>query len=161
MSMLNRCLDFLETSGIPYSHSIHPPAYTAREVADAEFMPAHNLAKTVVYFGDNGFGMAVLPADSFVDFAELRRLMGLSHIRLASEPELGELFPDSELGAMPPFGSLFGLPTIVDIHIAELAFIAFNAGTHRDVLRMSFADFHVLTNPLIGSFCINQEVAAQ
>src|SRR5216684_6269360 len=95
MNMLERCETLLKRHGIRYSHSIHPPAFTAREVASAERMPAHGLAKVVVYFGDNGYGMVVLPADSIVDFGEVRRVLGLGDIRLASEGELTGLFPDS------------------------------------------------------------------
>ncbi len=160
MTMLRRCLAYLDANGVHYSHSIHPAAYTAREVADAEQMPAHNLAKVVVYYGDNGFGMAVLPADYFLDLDELGRLLGLSQIRLATEPELGTLFPSSELGAMPPFGNLFDIPVFVDSNIAAQPFIAFNAGTHRDVIHMRFDDFRDLVNPLVGSFALPAEMNA-
>ena len=86
--MLKRSLSYLKQSCVRYAHSIHPPADTARDVASAERMPAHNLAKTVVYFGDNGFGMVVLPSDCAADFAEIRRLLGLKDLRLATETVL-------------------------------------------------------------------------
>ena len=111
---LDRCFIALERNQIPYSHSVHPPAWTARQVARAEHMPAHRLAKVVVYDSDRGYGMLLLPADSVVDFAEVLRLLGLHQIRLASEVELGTLFPDCELGAMPPFGNLNEMPVLVD-----------------------------------------------
>ena len=160
MSILQRCFNYLERHGVRYSHSIHPPARTALETADAERMPAHELAKTVVYRGDNGFGMAVLPADHFLDLGELRRALGFSGVRLADEAELEKLFPGCELGAMPPFGPLFNLPVIVDADIAAQEFTAFNAGTHRDVIRMSFEDYRLLVEPLIGSVSLAREVFA-
>lgn len=154
MNTLHRCQKYLKQNGVRYAHSIHPPAYTASEVASAERMPAHDLAKVVVYSGDNGYGMLVLPADFMVDFAEVRRLLGLGEIRLATEAELIEVFPDCEVGAMPPFGSLFNLPVLADETIATAQFMAFNAGTHQDVLRMSVSDFHKLVNPLVAAFAV-------
>lgn len=154
--MLKRSLSYLKQSGVRYAHSIHPPADTARDVASAERMPAHNLAKTVVYFGDNGFGMVVLPSDCAADFAEIRRLLGLKDLRLATETELSEVFPECELGAMPPFGNLFDMPVLMDEGLAASEFIAFNAGTHRDAIHMSVADFHLLVNPLVASFAVKE-----
>jgi Ala-tRNA(Pro) deacylase len=160
MKTLIRCLEYLDRSYVVYSHSIHSPAYTAREVAAAERIPADEIAKTVVYFGDNGFGMVVLPADCLVNFAEVGRLMGLSHVRLASEAELAGLFPGSDLGAMPPFWNETEMPVLVDENVAAAEFIAFNAGTHRDVIRMSLADFRRLVNPLIAAFAVKEQVLA-
>ena len=159
MNMLKRCSRYLKQHGVRYAHSIHPPAYTAREVAAADRMPTHSMAKTVVYFGDNGNGMLVLPADYIVDFGEVRRLLGLTEIRLAAEPELSALFPDCELGAMPPFGNLFDMPVLMDENLATAEFMAFNAGTHRDVIRLSVADFHKLVNPLVAAFAVKQRAA--
>lgn len=158
MKMMKRCLTYLKKNGIRYSHSIHPLAYTAREVASAERMPAHNLVKTVIYFGDNGYGMVALPADYMVDFAEVRRLLGLTEIRLASEPEMAALFPDGEVGAMPPFGNWFNMPVLMDESIATVEFMGFNAGTHQDVIHISVADFHRIVNPLVASFAVKEPV---
>ena len=135
-----------------YPRSIHPRACTARQVAFEEEISPHRVAKAVVYKGDKGFGMAVVPADALVDLPELQFVLEWSHIRLATEDELGLLFPDCEVGAMPPFGNLYGLPVVVDAHLAEADVIAFNAGTHQDVVYMRFADFERLVHPLIYSF---------
>jgi Ala-tRNA(Pro) deacylase len=143
---------FLDYSGTRYLHSTHPQAYTAREVARAEELPPHQIAKTIVFYGDNGFGMAVLPGDAYANLQELRDLLGLSTIRLASEEELAQLFPDTEVGAMPPFGNLYGLPVFVDGDLAEEHMITFNAGTHRDAVHMRFADFTSLVGPSITYF---------
>ena len=154
MNVLQRCQKYLREHRINYSHSIHPPAYTARETASAEQMPAHSMAKTVVYQGDNGPGMLVLPADSVVSFGEVLRLLGLTEVRLATEEELTRLFPGSEVGAMPPFGNLFDMPVLLDEQLAEAEFMAFNAGTHRDVIHMKVSDFHELVNPLVAAFAV-------
>lgn len=154
MNTLHRCQRFLKQNGIRYAHSIHPPAYTAFETAAAERMPVHDLAKVVVYSGDNGYGMLVLPADYTADLEEVRRLLGLSELRLATESELIEVFPGCEAGAMPPFGNFFNLPVLVDEAVATAQFMVFTAGTHRDVLRMSVSDFHKLVNPLVASFSV-------
>ena len=159
MTILQRCQRYLKQHGVRYAHSIHAPAYTARDVASAERMPVHALAKTVVYRGDTGFGMLVLPADCVADLQEVRRLLGLSEIRLATEFELAKLFPECDLGAMPPLANFFDMPLLMDELIATADFMAFNAGTHRDVIHMCVADFHKLVNPLVASFAVVEPVA--
>ena len=114
MAMLQRLLRYLDENQVEYTHHTHPTAYTAREVASVEHIPAHRIAKVVVYFTENGYGMAVLPGDSMLDLQSLRTALGVSRLRLATESELADLFPDCELGAMPPFGNLFDLPVFVD-----------------------------------------------
>jgi Ala-tRNA(Pro) deacylase len=150
--ILTKLREFLDQNGVAYTHTVHPLAYTARELAYAERAPAREVAKTVIYLSENGYGMAVLPADSVVDLEQLRLDLGLSRLRLATEAELGELFPSCELGAMPPFGNLFGLPVYVDGRLAGEEMMMFNAGTHRDVIHMHFADFQRLVNPLVIPF---------
>ncbi len=149
MPMLDKLLQYLEQNQAPYERHNHPTAYTAREVASVEHVPAREVAKTVVFLSEKGYGMAVVGGDGMVDLAALRALLGVSKLRLATESELGELFPDCELGAMAPFGNLFGLPVFVDAALAGEEMIAFNAGTHRDVVHMRFADFQRLVNPSI------------
>ncbi len=148
---MQRWLDYLNANRVHYSWSMHRSAGTALKTADAERIPAHEFAKVVVYFCETGFGMAVVPADRLVDLREIGYLLGVSYIRLADESEMAELFPDCELGAMPPFGEAFNMPVLVDTSIAENKFIVFNIGTHRDAVRMSFEAYRRLVNPLIGS----------
>jgi Ala-tRNA(Pro) deacylase len=147
MSMLQKLLAFLDDNQAKYTHHSHPTAYTAREVASVEHVPAHKIAKTVVFFSENGYGMAVLPGDSMLDLHGLQALLRVSRLRLATESELNDLFPDCELGAMAPFGNLSGLPVFVDSSLADEENIAFNAGTHRDVLHMRFEDYQRLVQP--------------
>ncbi len=149
MAMLQRLLQYLDENQVEYTHHTHPTAYTAREVASVEHIPAHRIAKVVVYFTENGYGMAVLPGDSMLDLQSLRTALGVSRLRLATESELADLFPDCELGAMPPFGNLFDLPVFVDGGLTTEETIAFNAGTHRDVVHMKYRDFERLVRPKV------------
>ena len=152
MTTLERCLDLLDRSRVWYAHTKHPLAFTAAEVASAEHLSPHKLAKTVVYASAQGYGLALLPADSLIDMQQLGAFLNDPAIRLATEQELGQLFPECELGAMPPLGNLFHLPVIVDTSVAEQEFIAFNAGTHLDVIHMSYGDYDRLVDPGVGKF---------
>ncbi|MDE3196287.1 MAG: YbaK/EbsC family protein [Acidobacteriota bacterium] len=159
MPDIGRWLQYFDKRHIRYSHSTHTRTSTARGTADSERVPAHELAKTVVYFGSSGFGIVVVPADKMVDLPKVGRLMGLSHIRLATEKELEGLFPDCEIGAMPPFGENCEMPVLVDAGIVG-EFIAFTLGTHRDVIRLSFADFQRLARPKIAAITEDRFVHA-
>ena len=160
MSALNKWLEYLGQKGIRYSHSVHAPAQTALETAAAERIPPRDLAKPVVYMGGAGFGMAVVAADELVDLPEVERLFGMTWIRLATEDELAELFPDCELGAMPPLGHLYQVPVLIDEGIAAREFIAFAIGTHRDVVRISVRDYKRLVKPLIASITLSRAILA-
>lgn len=152
MTTLQSCLNYLDVHGIRYAHTTHSLAYTAEEVAAAEHMSPHRMAKTVVCRSNDSYLMVAVPADAYVDMEQLRLAAGMPSLRIADEADLFVLFPDSELGAMPPLGSLIGLPVYVDREIASQEFIAFNAGTHRDVIHMRFIDFRRLVQPVIGDF---------
>ncbi len=152
MAILPRLQELLEEQNVPYSHTTHPLAYTAREVAQAEHLRPHEVAKTVVFLADGDYGFAVLPANCLVDLQALREALGAAHVRLATESEIAHLFPDMELGAMPPFGNLYDMPVYVDSSLADEETIAFNAGTHKDVLHLKFSDFQKLVKPVMISF---------
>jgi|SRR5690349_18648555 len=151
MPLSERLRDFLDSHHAEYTVTLHPKAFTAREVAAAEHLPAREVAKSVVVFGDGDYHMIVIPANRLVDFQEVRLTLGLSQVRLATEDELGKLFPDSELGAMPPFGSLYGIQVYLDNSLAGEEMIAFNAGTHRDVMHMKTLDYRKLAQPTLVS----------
>ena len=102
MTILKQILKYLDDNGVIYLHTIHEPAYTARDVAAVEHLPTRDVAKVVVFHSERGYGMAVLPADRLLDLKHLRSTLVLAHLRLATEEELALLFPDCELGAMPP-----------------------------------------------------------
>lgn len=154
MAMLDNLLAFLSERQVAHTHTTHPTAYTAREVANAEHVPEHSVAKVVVFFTQDNYGMAVLPADSVVDLEELRLALGTPRLRLATEHELMELFPRCELGAMPPLGNgtMFEMPVYVDETLTTEPEITFNAGTHRDVVHMAYQDYAKLVRPVVVRF---------
>jgi Ala-tRNA(Pro) deacylase len=152
MEILGRLRDFLDKNNVQYQHTSHGRVYTAREAAFAEHLPPHNFAKTVVFFSENGYGMAVLPADTLVDLNQLRQDLGLARLRLATESELDELFSDCEVGAMPPFGNLYGIPVYMDSIMTGQQAITFNAGTHQDVVHMRLRDYERLVKPAVVPF---------
>jgi len=142
---------FLDSHQAEFTLTTHPQAYTAREVAAAEKLPAREVAKTVVVFGDGTYHMVVIPASRLVDFHEVHAALGLTQARMATETELARLFPDCELGAMPPLGPLYNLPVYLDGTLASQDMIAFNAGSHREVIHMRTSEFRRLALPRIVS----------
>ena len=143
---------FLDENQVEFRHRTHPPAFTARELAHVDHVPERRVAKTVVFLADGAFAMAVLPADERVDIERLRVALGSKDLRLATEDELKKLFPDCETGAMPPFGKLYGLPVYVDKRLAKQELLEFNAGSHRDEIRMSYHEFARVVEPLVTPF---------
>ncbi len=154
MKTLDQLVALLEMRDIAYRHDQHPLTYTARETARAEHVPPRCFAKVVIVHGQEGFSMAVLPADRIVDLEELRAAFGTHHLRLATEHEMEKLFPSCELGAMPPFGNgtMFDMPVWVDGLLLAEEQICFNAGTHRDVIWMSTEDWEQLVKPSVLAF---------
>jgi Ala-tRNA(Pro) deacylase len=151
MPLSERLRSFLDSHHAEYSVTVHPNVYRAVDVAAAEHIPAREVAKTVVLFGDGEYFMVAVPASKLVDLHEIRPTLGFSQVRLATEDELGKLFPDCELGAMPPLGPLYGFAVYLDSTLAAQDTIAFNAGTHRDEIHMRTADFRQLVQPQIVS----------
>ena len=141
--------EYLDANHIAYTTISHSAAYTAQGIAALTHIPGKEMAKTVILHVDEGFAMAVLPASQHVDLRELRRELGAKHVQLAKEEEFKELFPGCELGAMPPFGNLYGLPVFVDEILTQDKEIAFNAGSHSELVRMSYVDFARLVKPKI------------
>lgn len=144
--------DYLENQHIPYSTISHGKTYTAQEIAEATHISGKSLAKTVMIKLDGKMVMAVVPAAYRVNFHLMKELTGATKIELAHENEFRELFPDYETGAMPPFGNLYGLDVYVAESLAEEEAIAFNAGTHTDLVKMAFATFAKLVKPKILRF---------
>ncbi len=146
---------YLDLKKVPYSHHSHRLAYTAREVAAAEHVSGMMVAKTVVLKTGGDYAMAVVPASTKVDLKTLKWELGVKELRLATEREFQGLFPDSEVGAMPPFGNLYGLPVYVDESLTRDREIVFNAGTHQDTIEMKYEDFSRLVDPKVFSFALN------
>lgn len=143
---------FLGDAHVPYTVLPHRPAFTAQEEAAALHVRGRDWAKVVVCIADGVPIQAVLPAPLAVNLDRLREASGASTVRFAFEHELRALYPDCELGAMPPFGPLYGQRVFVDAGLACEPEIVFNAGTHRDAIRMRYADFAATAKPIVGHF---------
>jgi Ala-tRNA(Pro) deacylase len=151
MSISTRLKGFHDENQAPYSVMTHITAYTAQGAATAMQISGKELAKTVVLWTGEEMILAVLPAANHVSLDKLAGEVGKS-LRLATEQEFSSLFPDCELGVMPPFGSLYNLAVYVDESLAGDEAIVFNAGTHRDAIRMRYDDFVRLAKPRVWSF---------
>ena len=150
MPISARIKNHLEENKIPYSLLTHPSSYTAQGAAAVMHVPGREVAKTVVVQAGKDYYLVVLPASYHVKPEKIAHVIGLP-TRLASEDEFCSLFPDCELGAMPPLGELYGLSVYVDETLAAGKEIIFNAGTHRDAIRMSYDDFVRLAHPTVCS----------
>ena len=139
--------ELLDREGIKYITIQHSRAYTAQEVAAAAHVSGKEMAKTVVTKIDGKPALVVLPAGEKVDFDQIRANTGAHDVELATEQEFATLFPGCELGAMPPFGNLYGLDTYVTRSLADDDEIAFNAGTHTELIRMPYRDFERVVHP--------------
>jgi Ala-tRNA(Pro) deacylase len=143
---------FLDEKGAKYVVISHAPAYTAQEIAALAHIPGKQLAKTVMVKIDGRIAMAVLPASYVVDFDRLKAAAGASEVTLASEDEFRSLFPESEVGAMAPFGNLYDMAVFADESLAEDEEIAFNAGSHKELFRMAYKEFETLVKPKVVGF---------
>jgi Ala-tRNA(Pro) deacylase len=144
--------EFLNKAHIPYSTVTHPPAFTAQEEAAVTHVPGRDWAKTIVCYADAEPVLVVLPATLSIDFDKLKDLAGANTLRLATEQEIAGLYPDCEVGAMPPFGPLYHQRVFVDERLTQDHDILFNAGTHTDAIRMRYADFAAAVQPITGNF---------
>ncbi len=160
MSIAKRVREYLEASQVPYTHCTHRLAYTAQEVAAAQHVPGREMAKTIVVTADLQHLMVVLPAVMKLDMKSLREELPYKHVQLATEKEFSTLFPDSEIGAMVPFGNLYNLPVYVDKSLSANEEIVFNAGTHIDTIRMKYQDFERLVQPKIINAATRLEMAS-
>jgi Ala-tRNA(Pro) deacylase len=98
------------------------------------------------------FVTMVLPVTMKIDFQRLRGIFGTHRVQLATEEELAHLFPDCEVGAMPPLGTLYGLPVYVDRSLIGDEEIVFEGGTHSEAIRMRYWDFAALVFPVVTEF---------
>ncbi len=147
-----RLEDYLIGNNAVFQHTVHPAAPTALTAARRDHVPAREMAKAVIVNADGAFVMAVLPANRSVDFGKLRKRLRAREVRIATEFEMLKLFPDVELGAVPPIGALYDMPVYADETLAREPEVAFNGGTHTDSIHMSFAEFDRLTSPAVCSF---------
>jgi Ala-tRNA(Pro) deacylase len=149
---IQKLKQFLDGRGIRYVTVRHSPAFTSQEVAASAHISGYEIAKTVMVKVDGKMAMAVLPAPLHVDLRHLTELIGADHVELADEGEFKALFPECELGAMPPFGALYGMETYVAERLTKDEYIAFNAGTHTELYRMRYRDFEQLVAPKVLAF---------
>jgi Ala-tRNA(Pro) deacylase len=147
---LEQLLQFLDTNAVKYVTVKHSPAYTAQEVAALAHVPGKEWAKTVMVKLDGKIAMAVVPASCRVIFDLLKEASGAHAAELATEQEFRDLCPGCEVGAMPPFGNLFGMDVYADESLAADPEIAFNAGTHTEMVMLPFADFLRLVQPKVA-----------
>lgn len=146
----------LDERSIKYISINHSPAYTARETAASTFVPRREFAKTIIVDMDGEKIMAVVSASRHVDISNLRNLASANEARLATEDEFRELFPDCELGAMPPFGSLYELRVFVDAMVTEVDDLCFNAGSHEQIMRMNCDDYLGFEQPVVGAIAVKE-----
>lgn len=144
--------DYLDQNRIKYLTITHSPAYTAQEVAASAHVPGRDMAKTVIVWVADALAMVVLPANRKVVLHDLVELTGNGDVRLATEEEFASRFPDCEVGAMPPFGNLYGMDVCVSPSLAAAERIDFNAGSHTEIIQMAYADFARLVKPRVASF---------
>jgi Ala-tRNA(Pro) deacylase len=152
MTCKDRLEAYLRDNQVPYQTQHHPTAFTAQAVAESEHISGRLLAKVVMVVADGDLVMLVLPATRRVDVAQVAALLDAREVRLAEENEFAATFPDCDLGAMPAFGNLYGVPVYVDKTLAEDETIYVQAGTHTDTISLTYADFARLVNPKVADF---------
>lgn len=147
---IRKLREFLDSNGVKYFVISHSRAYTALEIAAVSHVPGKELAKTVMVAIDGKMAMAVLPASRQLDFDLLREVTGTHEVKLASEHDFAGLFPDCEIGAMPPFGNLYGMDVYVSEELEEDEEISFNAGAHTELMRLPYNQFKRLVHPKVA-----------
>ncbi len=152
MAKITDLLRYLQSNKVEFQVLDHDPAFSAHDVAAVAHIPESEMAKAILIKIDEHFWMAVLRADQRINQQMIRRVFGAKNVELAHEEGLGALFPDCQIGAMPPFGNLYGLPVLLEECLAEDEEIVFNACTHTKAIRMKFKDFRHLAKPVIAGF---------
>lgn len=152
MSIPQRIGEFLDSQGVRHDLLPHAEAFAAQDVAHSLHVSGRRLAKAVVLDADGRLVMAVLPASHRLDLAEFQAALEARRLAMLSESELAKIFPDCQLGAVPPFGNLYGIDVWMDSTLAETEEIVVCAGTHADCLRMKSADYLNLVKPKLGRF---------
>ena len=146
--------EYLKDRGVHFSMHEHAPAYTAQEVAAEEHVSGHMTAKAVVIHTGDRYVMCVLPASYKLDMQKVAQALKADSIRMADEIEMAKLFPDSEVGAEPPFGNLYDIQTVVDEHLAGDEDIIFQSGSHRQAIRMRYTDYAALAEPNVADLAV-------
>jgi Ala-tRNA(Pro) deacylase len=153
MEIPKRLIDRLNENKIHYETLHHPEAVTAQRIAQAEHVKGRHQAKVVIVKSGDQHVMTVVPADHQIDLEKAEKTIGKA-VSLGKEEEFKSLFPDCAIGAMPPFGNLYDLPTYVDKDLAQQDYIVFEAGTHTDAIKMSYRDFEKIVKPKVADLAI-------
>ena len=153
MNIPKRLIDCLEQNKARYEVLKHPEAVTAQRIAQAEHVKGRHHAKVVMLKAGDEHVMAAIPADHQIDLKKATRAIGQPAL-LAREEEFKSLFPDCAVGAMPPLGNLYGVQTFVDKRLAEQDYIVFEAGTHRDAIKMSYRDYEKIAQPRVADLAV-------
>ena len=152
---VQRLQEFLDEHQVKYVIISHSRAFTTQEIAAATHIPGKELAKSVIVEIDGTMAMAVVPGSQKVDLDLLRDAVGAQRVTLAKEGTFKDRFPECDLGAMPPFGNLYGMPVYVADSLTEDEEIAFNAGSHTQLVKLSYRDFERLVQPRVMHFAVN------
>lgn len=144
--------DFLDLQGVPYRLSQHRTTYTSQDLAAAEHVPGRKVVKPVVVEADGRLVLCALPATRKVDLQALRQTLNASDVQLIAERTLNRLFPGCDLGAEPPIGNMYGLPTLLDESLIGADEVTFQAGTHEDAVTMRFTDYRRVANARVEDF---------
>jgi Ala-tRNA(Pro) deacylase len=150
--------EFLDEHKVKYVTLSHSPAYTAQEIAAKAHVPGKDIAKTVLVKIDGKLVMAVLPGSFKINFESLKKALGSDNVRLADEHEFIDKFPDCEVGAMPPFGNLYGVEVFVANNLAEDEEILFNACSHSQLIKMAYSDYERLVKPVRLDFAFQSKL---
>jgi Ala-tRNA(Pro) deacylase len=152
MKCRERMEQYLRENGVGFEVMTHSQAFTMQEVAAALHVPGDQVAKVVIVCAADEMAMLVLPAPYRLNIEKARALLGVEDAHLAKEKEFAALFPDCATGAMPPFGNLYDVPVYVDQTLAAQPDIVFRIGTHRETMKIAYADFGRLVEPTVGEF---------
>jgi len=145
-------MEFLKKSGVKYEVTKHRPTFTAQQMAAEEHESGKYIAKPVIVNADGKNMMCVLSASHKIDLGALKKQLGAKSVKLLDEDQMSKLFPDCELGAEPPFGNLYDMPTVMDKALEKDDHIVFQAGSHEKAIRMSMADYRKLAQPKVLEF---------
>ncbi len=141
----------LRRHGMPFTRTTHPPTFSSQRLAAESHTPGRNVAKPVLVRVGTTYVLCVVPADRRVDLDAVARVMNVSLASMASEHELSQVFHDCELGAEPPFGKPYGIPTLMDVSLRQDEYVVFQAGSHTEAVRMLRADYERVAEPIVAS----------
>lgn len=144
--------NYLDENQVPYEVTAHPEAYTSQEIAATLHKTGKRLGKVVMVKAGDRLVMCVLPAHELIDIGRLETILGSKQVRLATEEEFKNIFPDCDVGAMPPFGNLYHVPVYLDERLAQYDKFYFEAGSHTEIITMSMDDYRRLVSPQVALF---------